>query len=195
MLPQTCTLNGPISGSGNLTKAGPGTLTLAGSSNYNYTGQVYLTSGALAICSAVPAGPGLYEGLVSGSNWDDTTDPIPLTSIQPVARWGAYCRQTSGGNNVYPAWGNNTTWGYSGYLDNKSNGPVTYTFGENFYDFGFLTIDGVSVINNTYIDQNLNPTGSITLAPGFHSVDLRFGEGIGGGRALRRRLQQLRRIL
>ncbi len=174
------TLAGLISGSGNLTKAGPGTLTLSGSSNYNYTGQVHLASGALAIRSAVPAGPGLYEGLVSDSNWEDTTDPIPRTSIQTVARWGLSTsadHNLDANRNVYPYWGDDTTWGYSGYFDNKSSGPVTYTFGKNFDDAAFLTVDGVSVINNTVYNQS--STGSITLAPGFHSVDLRFGQGIG----------------
>ena len=82
------TANYTISGSGSLTKIGPGTLTLLGS-NYNaYTGKTFLTSGTMAMNSANAAG--LYEGLVSnGNNGADTTDPIPLTSIQPVARWGA----------------------------------------------------------------------------------------------------------
>ena len=160
------TLAGPLSGSGGLTKAGPGTLTFAGSNDYAYTGQVLLTSGALAIRSPVPAGPGLYEGLVSNNHWEDTTDPIPLTSIQPVAQWGAstYSATNSSGNNIYPNWANETTWGYSGYLDNKSGGPITYTFGKNFDDAAFLTIDGVSVINNTVYNQNA--TGSVTLRRG-----------------------------
>ena len=115
---------------------------------------------------------------MSNTNRADTTDPIPPTSIQPVARWGGPGPIPAQGNNVYPNWGDNTTWGYSSYLDNKSNGPVTYTFGKNFDDNAFLVIDGVSVINNTTWNQNV--TGSITLAPGLHTVDLRFGQGSGG---------------
>jgi autotransporter-associated beta strand protein len=174
-------LNGAISGSGSLTKAGPGTLTLSGG-NYAYTGQIFLTNGALAINSPVPTGPGLYEGLVSTSSYQDTTDPIPLTSIQPVARWGtsttADHNPIDPNRNVYPNWGDDTTWGYSGYLDNKSNSPVTYTFGKNFDDAAFLVIDGVSVINDLVYSDNV--TASITLGPGFHSVDLRLGQGSGG---------------
>ena len=164
----TQTVNYPISGPAGWTKTGPGTLTLSGSNNYSYTGKNLLTSGTLAINAANAAG--LYEGLVSNSNGADTTDPIPQTSIQAVARWGA---SSNGGNNVYPDWANNTTWGYGGYLDNTSNRPVTYTFGKSFDDSAFLTIDGVPVINDTQGSDSV--TNSITLGPGLHSVDLRFG--------------------
>ena len=60
----------------------------------------------------------------------------------------------------------------------RAASAVTYTFGKNFDDNAFLVIDGVSVINDTtYYDS---VTGSITLSPGLHTVDLRFGQGIGG---------------
>ena len=176
------TANYPISGTGTLTKAGPGRGVSLGQQLY-YTGQTLLTGGTLAINTLPLTGAnntlpltGLYEGLVSNSSGTDTTDPIPHTSIQPVARWGT--STNTGGTNVYPAWGNNTTWGYTAYLDNTSSGSVTYTFGKNFDDNVFLVIDGVSVINNTTWNQNV--TGSITLTPGFHSLDLRFGQGGGG---------------
>ena len=106
----------------------------------------------------------------------DTTDPIPHTSIQPVARWGT--STNSGGTNIYPSWGNNTTWGYSGFIDNTSNAPVTYTFGKNFDDAASLLVDHTRVIyDNTWND---NVTGQITLSPGMHTVDLRFGQGLPG---------------
>ncbi|MGA2254578.1 MAG: autotransporter-associated beta strand repeat-containing protein, partial [Thermoguttaceae bacterium] len=163
--------SGVISGAGSLTKAGSGTLTLAGNNISN--GKTFLTNGVLVMSAPPP--PGLCEGLVSNTNWVDTTDPIPHTTIQPTARWGA--STNNGGANVFPSWGNNTTWGYSGYLDNTSSGSVTYTFGKNFDDAAFLLIDGVSVISNTTWNQNV--TGSITLGPGLHTVDLRFGQSGG----------------
>ena len=168
------TVSGPISGNGSLTKVGAGTLTVGGPNSYS--GKTFLTSGTMVINTANMAG--LYEALVSNGNGADTTDAIPLTSIQSVARWGGPGPFTTQGNNVYPNWGDNTTWGYSGYLLNKSSSAVTYNFGKNFDDSAFLVIDGVSVINNT--TWSTNATGSITLGPGLHTVDLRFGQGSGG---------------
>jgi hypothetical protein len=83
----------------------------------------------------------------------DTADPIPQTSIQPVARWGASTtadnRDPPDANaNVFPAWGFDTTWGYNGCLDNTSNHSITYTFGKNFDQGASLVIDGQTVINN-----------------------------------------------
>ncbi|MGA2254373.1 MAG: autotransporter-associated beta strand repeat-containing protein, partial [Thermoguttaceae bacterium] len=169
------TANYTISGNGTLTKVGPGTLTLSGSNSYS--GHTFLTSGAIVINTANNKA-GLYEGLVNNNNGADTTDPIPQTSIQPVARWGASTDSNAPNNNIYPDWGDNTTWGYSGYIMNKSTSAVTYTFGKNFDDSAWLVIDGVSVINNPLWSANV--TGSITLSPGLHTVDLRFGQGNGG---------------
>jgi len=169
-------LSNALSGPGGLNKIGSGRLTLSGGNTYS--GQTFLTSGTLAINAPPPSG--LYEGLVNNANEQDTTDPIPHTSIQAVARWGASTTADNNGDanvNVFPNWGPNATWGYSGYLDNTSTRSVTYTFGKNFDDNAFLVIGGVSVISNVTWNQNV--TVSITLTPGFHSVDLRFGQGLG----------------
>jgi fibronectin-binding autotransporter adhesin len=169
--------NYSVTGAGSLTKAGPGTLTLAGPNTY--TGQTLLTNGTLVI-TASNSQSGLYEGLVNNNNSADTTSPIPRSSLQAVARWGTSNNANGGSNgvNIYPVWGNNTTWGYSGYLDNTGTAAVAYYFGKSFDDFGSLVIDGQSVINNgNYGD---NAIGSITLSPGLHYIDLRFGQGGGG---------------
>jgi fibronectin-binding autotransporter adhesin len=175
--PNPQTYAGSIRGGGTVTKAGAGKLTLTG--NNRYTGATLLTSGTIAINTSNAAG--LYEGLVNGSNANDTSSAIPLTSIQSVARWGASTSTDHNADanwNAYPNWGDNTTWGYTGYIDNTSNGSVTYNFGKNFDDNAYLVIDGVTVISNTQWNQNV--TGSIALGPGLHSVDLRFGQGGGG---------------
>ena len=172
------TANYAVSGNGSLTKAGSGSLAFSGSSYRTYTGATFLTAGTIAMRSANTAG--LYEGLVSDLNAADTSDPIPLTSIQSVARWGASTSGETNGpaNNIYPNWADTTTWGYSGYILNKSASAITYDFGKYFDDGAFLVIDGVSVINDANYGDNL--TGSITLGPGLHTVDLRFGQGAGG---------------
>ncbi|MGA2254745.1 MAG: autotransporter-associated beta strand repeat-containing protein [Thermoguttaceae bacterium] len=181
------TISGAINDNGtgqSLTKAGAGKLLLTGA--LTYSGPTYLTAGTLAINAPVP---GMIEGLVSitNGNPEDITSPIPLGSFQRVARWGAstnYGTNAAGPPDMDPsssnplAWTNNTTIGYSGFIDNKSNTPITYTFGKNFDDCAYLSIDDNVVINdNTWTTVQ---TYSITLSPGIHSMDLRFGQGGGG---------------
>ena len=165
-------LNVIVSGNGSLTKSGLGALNIT--QLQTYSGPTYITSGTLRVTPSTTTG--MYEGLVSNGNGYDTSDSIPQTSIQSVARWGN--STSGGGNNVYPAWGDNTTWGYTGYINNTSGGNVTYEFGKNFDDGAYLKIDGTVVVNND--NWNWNVLGSITLSPGMHTFDLRFGQGGGG---------------
>ena len=171
-LPDTQTVGGNISGSGALSLAGTGTLLLYGSNTY--AGPTTLNSGTLKIGN--PLVPGFYEGLVSSISGADTTNPIPRTNIQSVARWGS--STTGGGNNVYPAWASATTWGYAGYIANTTPNPIAYIFGKNFDDNGYLKIDGVTVLSNT--TWNAVALATNLLSPGLHTLDLRFGQGSGG---------------
>jgi RHS repeat-associated protein len=154
--------NGVYADSGSTLTIGPG-ITIRGSSGN-------LSSGV----------PGLMEGLVNnGGNWDATTTPISSwtnLSRQPVARWGADTT-TGSRNNVYPNWGDDTTWGYYGTMVNNTTGNLTYEFGKNFDDCVYLSIDGSTILNDT--DWNATPTCAVTLSPGPHSIDLRFGQGGG----------------
>ena len=180
-------ITGPLGGQGTLTKAGLGNLTLSGPNTYN--GQVLVNAGTVTI-NARPVS-GLWEGLVSvngpynstnGSrgyayDYTDLVGPIPKTSVQPVVRLGGPGPFTSQGNNVYPSWADNTTWGYSGYLDNTSNHSITYTFGKEFDDGTSLIIDGKTVIDDGNASNAI--TGQIALGPGMHKPDLRFCQGWG----------------
>ena len=91
-------------------KAGTGTMTLGNASTY--AGSTVISGGVLKLGTGVT--PGLWEGMVSNTSGTDTTDAIPHTSVQLSARWGT--STNNGGTNVYPSWGNTTTWGYAGYF-------------------------------------------------------------------------------
>jgi fibronectin-binding autotransporter adhesin len=169
----TLTVGGVIGGSGGLTKAGAGTLTLGGASTYSGATQVSAGTLKLQNMSVIP---GLYEGMVSNSDSFDITTAIPHTSVELSARWGD--STNIGGTNVFPSWGNTTTWGYSGYFRNPSPGNVLYTFGKDFDDGGLLIIDGTTILSNNV--WNENPTATALLTPGWHTIEMRFGQGAGG---------------
>ena len=167
-------LSGIISGSGSLTKAGAGTLTLSGNSTYG--GTTTVSGGTLKLAGLVLGQAGLWEGLVANNNSADSSDAIPHTSVQLSARWGASTTTSGGTANVYPQWGNNTTWGYAGYFHAVTNG--IYTFAKNFDDYGCLKIDGTVILNDA--TWNSDTTATTNLTAGWHAIDLRFGQGSGG---------------
>lgn len=157
--------DGVLSGCGGLTKVGADQFTLAAANN-TYLGDTVVSNGTLHLAGALP---GLFEGLVAnGNNSWDTADPIPHSSIQLEARMA----DTSAG------WTGNTTWGYTGYFHNPATNDVVYTFGKSFDDNGLITIDGTNVINNQ--SWNTFPTATLTLSPGWHTLELRVGQGGGG---------------
>jgi len=86
-------------------------------------------------------------------------------------------------------WGNNNTYFYSGeiFFPNSNNdGTGSIAFAEQNDDSTFLAIDGVTLLSNT--TWNVTNTASdpntgaqtITLPTGWHTIDLRFGNGGGG---------------
>ncbi len=171
---QAATLTGVVSG-GQFNKTGPGLLSLTNVNNY--TGPTYISGGTLQV---IGAQLGLWEGFVGNYNFD-TTDPIPHTSIQQTARWGLTNQEVDGTPpNSYPVWGDNQTYGYSGYLDNTSGHALTYDIGYSGEDDSWsLKIDGTPIPNNGAW-PGTPQYESISLAPGLHTIDLRFGQGGGG---------------
>ena len=145
--------------------------------------QIDVTSGTLTLNAPVP---GLVEGVISGTSGNDILDPLTPTSVQTVARWGASSAVNAvagppdmdGTSANTLQWTNNTTLGYTGLIDNTSNAPVTYTFRQEFRRQHLLDDRLASVVNNTA--WNLNVIGQVTLSPGSHTIDLRFGQGGGG---------------
>ena len=166
----TTSINAGISGSGPLVKSGPGTLML--NSSAGYTGATYITGGVLKV---VPTQAGLFQGCVAnGTSSFDVTDPIPPSSVQLST---PYANSTNTADSSF-GWSNNTTWGYQGYLNNSTGATETFTFFKNFDDSMLLKIDGNVVINNTA--WNVLTTGTYSLTPGEHTIQIYLGQGAGG---------------
>ncbi|MES2569309.1 MAG: autotransporter-associated beta strand repeat-containing protein, partial [Verrucomicrobiota bacterium] len=155
---------GVVSGAGGFVKAGAGVLTL--SELYTYTGPTSITGGTLKL-KALQAG--LYEGHLLGDAFD-RVNALPLTEVQLTT-----VRSES---NDAPTFVDNSTWGYTGYINNSSANDVTWTFAENFDDSVLLKIDGVTVLNDTA--WNSPTKANYTLTPGRHVIEARFGQGGGG---------------
>jgi autotransporter-associated beta strand protein len=116
------------------------------------------------------AQPGLLEGTVYGSF--NTTD-LPYTNIlvQSTTR--------AANTAAFPPWRDNVTYVYTGYLWNRATTNVTWTFGENVDDSTLLKIDSTTVIANGN-GWSMPTIGTMTLTPGPHAFEARFGNGVGG---------------
>jgi len=155
--------NGTLS-AGRFTKAGDGLLTLA--VPLATDAPVLVEGGTLRLVNATP---GLYEGPLSGSF--NTTEPLSTNILIQLTTRMANA-------NTKPPWSDYVTYLYTGYIWNRTENDVTWTFGENIDDSTLLKIDGITVLNNGV--HNKPTIGTITLAPGPHTFEARFGNGSGG---------------
>jgi len=129
---------------------------------------IRITAGVLRM--PLSAQPGMLEGTVYGSF--NTTD-LPYTNIliQSTTR--------AANTSSMPPWRDNVTYVYTGYIWNRAATNVTWTFGENVDDSTLLKIDGAILIGSG--NGWSTPTiATVTLAPGSHIFEARFGNGGGG---------------
>ena len=102
-----------------------------------------------------------------------------------LGAWAAHCGsnfsgtvpwKSADGQTSYSSWGDNTTWGYSGYMyfENK-----TYTFGGAMDDNVRLCINGEQVL-----DQSGSTLKTVNWTPpdgaGWYPIEIRVGNGTGG---------------
>ena len=127
------------------------------------TGTVALAGSALELVTV-----GLDEGELSGDF--NITDPNPSQSVKLDT---TQANRTDSG-----FFADHTTWMYSGCLVVTNPAGVTWTFGENFDDSVLLKIDGATVLNDGTWDSAT--IGTVTLAAGLHTYELRVGQGGGG---------------
>ena len=131
------TLTGTLTGSGNLTFAGPGTLTLA--ADNTFTGDTRIASGTLAVGSA--------NALASSTLDMNASDSGSVTFSQASIIGGLTgSRNLANGGNTLTIGGNNASTTYSGVLSGtggltkQGTGTLTLT-GTNTYS-GLTTVSG-----------------------------------------------------
>ena len=113
--------------------------------------------------------PGLWEGFLEGEA--NLTDPNPRTDI----KLGTVAAQTSSS----AIWGTYRTGVYTGTIWNREDHDVTWTFAKNFDDTAHVYIDGTlrALSANSWSAIGLV---TVTLTPGPHAFEVRFGQGTGG---------------
>ncbi|HYE20337.1 MAG TPA: autotransporter-associated beta strand repeat-containing protein, partial [Tepidisphaeraceae bacterium] len=75
-------------------------------------------------------------------------------------------------------WGDNNTYAYSGQFFTDGSSPIQ--FGEAFDDSVTIYVDGVQVHTSGFSAADASASPLLNLAAGWHSIELRFGQGGGG---------------
>ena len=164
------TLN--YTGAGTLTKAGAGTLKAGNTSLALNQTTLAVTGGVMDLRAATlgytPGAvvSGLFETVVPG---DFNEDPFAVNTTR-VTNGTVQANSTTG-------WAEHTTTIYTGKVFVPASGRIS--FAESFDDAVLVKIDGAQVLRNTQWD-NTTGSGALTLTPGYHDFEARFGQGTGG---------------
>ena len=144
------------------TKEGDGVLSLHGAT-VRTRSQAVIGGGCVRVGSS---GAGLLESVLSGyQNWTGVAAGTNVTLSTVMA-------------NTRSGWGEQMTIAYTGYIWNRSDADVTWTFVEDFDDAVRLWIDDELLISNDGWQNAAKAT--VTLSPGPHKFEARFGQGTGG---------------
>ena len=144
------------------TKEGDGVLALYGATVRTRSPTV-IGGGCVRVASS---GAGLLESVLSGyQNWTGVVAGTNVTLSTVMA-------------NTRSGWGQQMTIAYTGYIWNRSDVDVTWTFVEDFDDAVRLWIDDELLISNAGWQNATKAT--VTLSPGPHKFEARFGQGTGG---------------
>ena len=130
--------------------------------------------------------PGLIQAKYANKWYTDAWDIAGAADATRVlGAWAAHCGSnfadtmpwsSADGQTSFPTWGDNTTWGYVGYMYFEN---MTYTFGGCMDDNVRLYIDGQQVL-----DQSGSTLKTATWFPpngtGWYPIEIRVGNGTGG---------------
>ena len=194
-MPQTGALSESTAGStmtvsGQIDLVSQGTVSVVGTGNVSITGNVVdeVTGNGFA--------NGLIEGLVSNTNGTDFTDPNPGNALLDTNYTGSATIPFGGSVNFFRLgqtsqlvgggpWDNNQTWAYTGQIFVQTTtiaGAVQSTtpvqFAAAVDDNTQVKLDGSVVLNET--GDGFSTSGILNLTPGWHNIDVRFGNGGGG---------------
>ena len=188
VLGSTATFGGNLSsglaltGSTVTVNAGSGNVrTIGGNVSLDAASALVVSSGSLdlgtKLITSTSSGSmevaGLREQKITGAAFDENTANISnIIKLGPVM---AQATATTG-------WGLNETYIYTGQFfvpNNNNDGTGSFAFAESFDDSVKIVIDGVQRLRNpTYNDST--GTGALTLATGWHDIEFRLGQGVGG---------------
>jgi autotransporter-associated beta strand protein len=156
-------LGGVISGSGALTKAGSGTLTL--SNNNTYTGATTINAGTLEITSTALLSGGNYTGSITNNgslllalNSNQTLSGV-ISGIGALTKNGTGTLTLAGNNNYSGGTTLNTGTLVIGNANAAGTGTITQTSGSSL-----LKIDTTGTITNDMSVYNVLASQSATLS-------------------------------
>lgn len=130
--------------------------------------------------SAAVQRAGLKGGFINsydGNNY--TTAAIADIGVFASVEAGGVKASSNGSKTYPPIWADNRTWRYHGqmYFDGG-----TYYFAESVDDVAWMTVDGAQVLKDgTW--NNVGVSSAVAPSPGWHDVEIRFGNGTGGAGA------------
>ena len=171
-----------------LAQVGTGTLTLSGTGTYAGgtmissgklaidrqtalgSGRIVLGGGTLGLLGQNPGGSGLLQGRIDGN---------PFDTVTPNSQGSGSAGFTQGEDSTLigagGSWSSNQTWVYTGQFYTADG---TVAFAKNIDDSTLVTIDGQVYLDNTTYNQPAT-TGRLYLTPGWHDIEVRFGNGGG----------------
>ncbi len=134
-----------------------------------------------------PCQPGTWQGTLyhnrAPSGYRNLTAPNPKTAVV-LAFDQANSRTRFDSNPPYwnagDAWPTNMTECYSGYIWNRSSVTTNLTLYKNFDDTIDLWLDGAAVAVTGGNSWDTIGLMTLSLTPGPHSLEVRFGQAAGG---------------
>jgi fibronectin-binding autotransporter adhesin len=157
--------------------------------------QLNLTGGQLEVVQSNPTlQPGLLVGQTNvGNDRTATSVPNPALGIdfQQFPMMADISRNVPAADDFFQTstrtWGDNVTYFYSGeiFFPDSGDGNGYIVFDSAVDDSAYLSIDGVNYIsynnNSNGISTDPNTLSNVVALPtGWHTIDLRFGNGGGG---------------